>query len=69
MILLMDICETLARRNVLWAGGEVKTDKFGNEILVIESEEVETVDFESSSNPDSPVGIKFTDYELKQIKQ
>jgi hypothetical protein len=68
MVLLSDVCETLARRNVLWAGGRLETDKFGNEILVIKTEQVSVIDFESSLQPEPPQEVRFSNYEIGQIK-
>lgn len=67
MISLVDVCEVLAKRNVLMAGGKIEVDKFGNEILVINSDPAKPVKFEDTLNPAPPVKSTYTHWELKQL--
>ncbi|MBN1457675.1 MAG: ADP-ribosylglycohydrolase family protein [Sedimentisphaerales bacterium] len=69
MLSLVDVCEVLARRNVLLAGGKIEVDKFGNEVLIINSKPVKAVPFEDTRNPKPAAKTTYTDWELKQMKK
>ena len=69
MVSLVDVCEVLARRNVLIAGGKIEVDIFGNEILIINSQSAKAVPFENTADPAPVVKATYTDLELKQMKK
>ncbi len=68
MYLLLDVCETLARRAVYRQGGFTEHDEMGNEIFVIPFEQPQPNQLESMLNPGPIANTTYTDWQMKQIK-
>jgi hypothetical protein len=64
---LLEVTEKLARESVLAAGGKIEKDDAGQEYFLIPDREAEPGQAVQSWSPEEPLGVRFTEAEMKKI--
>jgi hypothetical protein len=66
---LVEVCEKLARRTVLAAGGRIEKDEEGEEVFLIPVQAPEPSTLEQCWEPGPIAGSRFTEEEMKRIRK